>query len=87
MGLESGVFVEDLKNALVHPLLKKADLQPINSNFRPVSNLQFTSKIVEKSVAIQMQDPMDGSQQLISRSPERVSSKSQHRDCVTESQK
>ena len=49
---------EDWKNALVHPLLKKAGLKPINKNFRPVSNLQVTSKITEKSVAIQLQDHM-----------------------------
>ena len=56
--LESGVFAENWKNALVHPLLKKAGLKPINKNFRPVSNLQVTSKITEKSVAIQLQDHM-----------------------------
>ena len=55
LSLESGVFAEDWKNALVHPLLKKAGLKPINKNFRPVSNLQVTSKITEKSVAIQLQ--------------------------------
>ncbi|KAL9961852.1 hypothetical protein ACROYT_G030880 [Oculina patagonica] len=58
LSLESGVFAEDWKNALVHPLLKKAGLKPINKNFRPVSNLQVTSKITEKSVAIQLQDHM-----------------------------
>ncbi|XP_078374323.1 uncharacterized protein LOC144657833 [Oculina patagonica] len=58
LSLESDVFAEDWKNALVHPLLKKAGLKPINKNFRPVSNLQVTSKITEKSVAIQLQDHM-----------------------------
>ena len=58
LSLESGVFAEDWKNALVHPLLKKAGLKPINKTFRPVSNLQATSKITEKSVAIQLQDHM-----------------------------
>lgn len=58
LSLESGVFAEDWKNALVHPLLTKAGLKPINKNFRPVSNLQVTSKITEKSVAIQLQDHM-----------------------------
>ena len=45
-------------NALVHPLLKKQDLQLVNKNFRPVSNLQFTSKLTEKAVAVQLQDHM-----------------------------
>ena len=58
LSLESGVFSGDWKNALVHPLLKKAGLQPFNKNLRPASNLQFTSKIKEKSVALQMQDLM-----------------------------
>ena len=58
LSLESGVFAEDWKNALVHPLLKKAGLKPINKHFRPVSNLQVTSRITEKSVAIQLQDHM-----------------------------
>ena len=46
LSLESGVFAKDWKNALVHPLVKKAGLPPINKNLRPVSNLQFTSKII-----------------------------------------
>ncbi|XP_078380240.1 uncharacterized protein LOC144663192 [Oculina patagonica] len=33
LSLESGVFAEDWKNALVHPLLKKAGLKHINKNF------------------------------------------------------
>ena len=58
LSLESGVFAEDWKNALIRPLLKKAGLKPINKNFRPVNNLQVKSKITEKSVAIQLQDHM-----------------------------
>ena len=58
LSLESGIFSGDWKNALVHPLLKKAGLQPFNKNLRPVSNVQFMSKIKEKSVALQMQDLM-----------------------------
>ena len=33
LSLESGVFAEDWKNALVHPLLKNAALKPINKIF------------------------------------------------------
>jgi len=33
-------------------------LQLINKNFRPVSNLQFTSKLTEKAVAVQLQEHM-----------------------------
>ena len=42
----------------MHPFLNKAGLQLINKNLLPASNLQFTSKITEKSVALQMQDHM-----------------------------
>ena len=58
MSLESGYFPRDWKNALVQPLLKKTGLQPINNNFRPVSNLQFISKLTEKAVAMQINDHM-----------------------------
>ena len=42
----------ELKRALVHPLLKKASLcRNTYSNYRPVSNLPQLSKIIEKVVA------------------------------------
>ena len=46
---------EDLKNASLRPILKKpnADCEQF-SNFRPVSNLKFLSKLVEKTVFVQL---------------------------------
>ena len=39
------------KTAIVHPLLKKASLDPSElSSFRPISNLSFVSKILERLV-------------------------------------
>ena len=59
LSLETSCFAEVWKNALVHPLLKKQGLQLVTiKNFRPVSNLQFTSKLTEKAVAVQLQDLM-----------------------------
>ena len=58
MSLETGYFANDWKCTLVHPLLKKHGLQLINKNFRPVSNLQFISKLAEKAVATQIQSHM-----------------------------
>ena len=58
VSLENGDFADDWKRAVVHPLLKKSGLQLINKNFRPVSNLQFTSKLTEKAVAVQLQEHM-----------------------------
>ena len=43
------------QNALVFPLLKKDGLEPIFKNYRPVSNLQFISKLTESAVAKQLQ--------------------------------
>ena len=44
------VFPSSWKIALVKPLLKKLGLELIESNNRPVSNLPFLSKVVEKCV-------------------------------------
>ena len=58
ISLKHGYFADEWKKALVHHLLKKSGLQLINKNFRPVSNLQFTSKLTEKVVAVQLQEHM-----------------------------
>ena len=56
---KTGWFADEWKNALVHPLLKKPGLELVTGkNFRPISNLQFTSKLTEKAVAIQLQTHM-----------------------------
>ena len=50
--LSTAVFPSHFKNALVTPLLKKHNLDPENmKNYRPVSNLTFVSKILERVVA------------------------------------
>ena len=54
MSLQSGHFPDKWKTALVMPLLKKAGLDCTFSNYRPVSNLPFLSKIVEKAVITQL---------------------------------
>lgn len=49
---ESSIFPHSLKSAVVTPLLKKASLNhEVLRNYRPVSNLNVVSKIVEKVVA------------------------------------
>uniref|UniRef100_A0A8C6LW02 Reverse transcriptase domain-containing protein n=1 Tax=Nothobranchius furzeri TaxID=105023 RepID=A0A8C6LW02_NOTFU len=53
--LLSGEVPISLKQAVVRPLLKKSGLDPtILSNYRPVSTLPFTSKIIERAVFIQL---------------------------------
>lgn len=49
--LKTGIFPSSLKTAVVQPLLKKDNLDVlILNNYRPISNLQFIGKIIEKIV-------------------------------------
>ena len=53
--LLSGSFPNSLKTAVVKPLLKKSNLdKTILSNYRPISNLPFIGKIIEKVVFNQL---------------------------------
>ena len=53
--LISGVFPDIFKTSHVMPLLKKLSLSKVDiKNYRPVSNLNFVSKIVEKVIANQI---------------------------------
>ena len=56
MSLIQGEMPEGFKHAVVTPLPKKTDVDPTFKNFRPVSNLPFLSKMIEKAVAIQLLD-------------------------------
>ena len=57
--LETGRFPAELKKAHVRPLLKKATLDSDNlKNFRPVSNIPFLSKIIEKVVTKRLNSHM-----------------------------
>ena len=48
--LEYGIFAASWKVAIIGPLLKNVGLDLISSNYRPVSNLVFLSKVLEKVV-------------------------------------
>ena len=50
ISLEHGIFAAAWKIAIIRPLLKKVGLDLISSNYRPVSNLVFLSKVLEKAV-------------------------------------
>lgn len=53
--LSTGVFPLEYKSAIVRPLLKKNSLDPnCLKNYRPVSNLSFLSKLLEKIVLSQL---------------------------------
>ena len=53
--LKQGTFPMQLKKAFLQPLLKKATLDfMIKNNFRPISNLAFSGKLMEHIVADQI---------------------------------
>lgn len=55
--LETGIFPDARKTAIVKPLLKKHNLDPtVLSNYRPISNLPFLSKILEKAILKQLDE-------------------------------
>ena len=56
ISLQHGVFADSWKVAIIRPLLKKAGLDLIASNYRPVSNLAFLSKLIEKAVLEQFME-------------------------------
>ncbi|CAB3996996.1 Hypothetical predicted protein, partial [Paramuricea clavata] len=54
--LINGYFPTDWKEALVKPLLKNPGLAALFNHLRPISNLQFISKLVERAVYDQIYD-------------------------------
>ena len=57
--LTIGIMPDALKHAQIRPLLKKLDLELINKNYRPVSNLSFLSKLIESAVIKQYQNHLE----------------------------
>ena len=58
LSLESGLFADDWKCALVLPLLKKSGLDLLYKSYRPVSNLHYVSKLTERIVFEQIHTHM-----------------------------
>jgi len=57
ISLTKGIFPNCHKHAIVTPLLKKPGLDSSDlNNFRPVSNLSFVSKIIERVVSLQLRN-------------------------------
>ena len=54
--LQTVSFAEDLKVALVRPLLKKTNLDLVEKNYRQSSNLHYISKLIGRAVNIQLND-------------------------------
>ena len=52
-------FPTPCKSSIIFPLIKKQGLDPeILKNYRPVANISFISKIIEKAIATQIHDPL-----------------------------
>ena len=47
---------ESFKLAAIMPLLKQVNMEPIFKNYRPVSNLKYISKLIERVVALQLNE-------------------------------
>ena len=58
LSLDNGYFPAAWKSAVVRPLLKKDGLDLVFKNFRPISNLQYISKLAETAVAKQLRNYM-----------------------------
>ncbi len=54
LSISEGIVPDCWKTALVRPLLKKLGLELLFENFRPISNLPFVAKSVEKAVIPQL---------------------------------
>ena len=57
--LSDGYFPDSCKKAIVKPLLKKPNLDCVLKNYRPVSNLSYIGKLIEKSVCNQISKYMN----------------------------
>ena len=60
LSLESGQLPYSLKTAVLSLLLKKPLDHELLGNYKPISNLKVISKIIEKVVALRLQDYLHG---------------------------
>ncbi len=58
LSLDSGTFADIWKCALVHPLLKTVGVDPLFVNCRPITKLQYISKLTDKVVFSQTHSHM-----------------------------
>ncbi len=60
LSLKSGTMPSDMEVALINPILKKPQLdKEVLSNYRPVSNLTYVSKLIERVIAKQLVDHLE----------------------------
>ena len=54
----NAVFPTAFKHGIVTPIFKIGDIEEI-SNYRPIKNLHFASKVIEKVIALQLKRFLD----------------------------
>ena len=54
--LMAGVFSESWKTSIVKPLLKKEVSDRVLKNYRPVNNLSYMPKMIEKAMLLRFND-------------------------------
>src|SRR5207244_12730545 len=60
LSLSNGIFPDTFKSAIVTPLYKKHSLpHDVLSSYRPISNLNFISKILERIIYSRFSDHLD----------------------------
>ena len=59
VSLTQGIFADTWKIAVIRPIIKKLGLDLLLSNYRPVSNLSFWSRLVENAVLQQFNKHCD----------------------------
>ena len=77
LSLKQGVFPLKWKQAIVRPLIKKIGLELELSNYRPVSNLSFLSKLIEKAALFRLNIHTDSNNLL----PKNQSAYRRHHSC------
>ena len=60
LSLDRGEFCANWKTAVIKPLIKSKQKGIIKSNYQPVNNLSFISKVVEKCTLGQFNKHCDG---------------------------
>ena len=77
--ISSGVFAANWKTAIIRSLLKKPSLDLKTKNYRPVSNLSFLSKLLEKCVLVRFNNHCKDNNLM----PSHQSAYREHHSCET----
>ena len=56
----SGIFPNALKKSIINPVIKIHNLDNNKKNYRPVANMKFMSKVIEKAASCQVTTYVDG---------------------------